>query len=175
MTALIKKKKKKKKEVKFTFSPLEPGRALSLVLIYRPWWRDHTSRGLGSTHCLGPLPPRAHPGSLPGDQTHVARSPPSPWLTRGQGPGAETLNDQLLTADTRGSLAQTSTPPRGGLTVVMLGTVCYSMITDKILTRKRIDKNLNYTYEVEGNCIHNDIQRIIIYTSKKTGNNLNSQ
>ena len=105
----------------------------------------------------------------------MARSPPSPWLTRGQGPGAETLNDQLLTADTRGSLAQTSTPPRGGLTVVMLGTVCYSMITDKILTRKRIDKNLNYTYEVEGNCIHNDIQRIIIYTSKKTGNNLNSQ
>lgn len=138
----------KKKKVKFTFSPLEPGRALSLVLVNRPRWRDHASRGLGSAHCLGPLPPRAHPGSLPGDQTHVARSPPSPWLTRGQAPGAETLNDRPLTADTRGSLAQTATPPRSGRAVVTLGTLCYSMITDKILTRNGIDKNLNYTYEV---------------------------
>ena len=144
----LKKKKKKKKEVKFTFSPLEPGWALSLVLVNRPWWRDHASRSLGSAHCLGPLPPRAHPGSLLGDQTHVARSPPSPRLTRGQAPGAETLTDRPLTADTRGSLAQTASPPHSELTVVTLGTVCYSTITDKTLTRNGIDKNLNYTYEV---------------------------
>ena len=52
----FKKKKKKKKAVKSVFSPLEPGRALGLVMDHR-LWRDQASSGLRKAHCPGPLPP----------------------------------------------------------------------------------------------------------------------